>query len=104
MYCEDLNSLHMFSLRKLGNFYHTLPHQRILSLKTQQLETVLSLSYRVEFSKIYLLFRNHYVCSVYATQMMVEKKSGLIINVSSFGGIRYLFNVAYGIGKCAVSI
>jgi len=46
--------------------------------------------------------RNHYICSVYATQMMVEKKSGLIVNVSSFGGAKYLFNVAYGVGKCAV--
>ena len=28
--------------------------------------------------------------------------SGLIINISSFGGLKYLFNVAYGVGKCAV--
>jgi dehydrogenase/reductase SDR family protein 1 len=33
---------------------------------------------------------------------MVPRKQGLIINVSSFGGVRYLFNVAYGIGKAAV--
>jgi dehydrogenase/reductase SDR family protein 1 len=33
---------------------------------------------------------------------MVPRKTGLIINVSSFGGVRYLFNVAYGIGKAAV--
>ena len=32
-------------------------------------------------------------------RMMTKKKSGLIINVSSYGGLRYLFNVAYGIGK-----
>ena len=31
--------------------------------------------------------------------MMTKKKSGLIINISSYGGLRYLFNVAYGIGK-----
>merc|ERR1719244_1827314 len=30
---------------------------------------------------------------------MVKKKSGLIINVSSSGGLKYLFNVAYGVGK-----
>ena len=43
--------------------------------------------------------RNHYICSVYACRMMVPRKQGLIVNVSSGGGLRYLFNVAYGIGK-----
>ena len=33
---------------------------------------------------------------------MVPRKQGLIINISSFGGQTYLFNVAYGIGKAAV--
>jgi len=33
---------------------------------------------------------------------MVENKKGLIINVSSPGGLRYLFNVAYGVGKSGV--
>lgn len=33
---------------------------------------------------------------------MVPRKQGLIINISSFGGVRYLFNVPYGIGKAAV--
>ena len=32
---------------------------------------------------------------------MTENKTGLIINVSSGGGLRYLFNVAYGVGKAA---
>ena len=32
---------------------------------------------------------------------MIENKRGLIINVSSGGGLRYLFNVAYGVGKAA---
>lgn len=31
--------------------------------------------------------------------MMVPRKSGLIVNISSGGGLRYLFNVAYGVGK-----
>ena len=31
--------------------------------------------------------------------MMVSRKSGLIVNVSSIGGLMYLFNVAYGVGK-----
>ncbi|KAL4238078.1 Dehydrogenase reductase SDR member [Mactra antiquata] len=43
--------------------------------------------------------RNHYMCSVYAARMMVPRKRGLIVNVSSAGGLRYMFNVAYGIGK-----
>ncbi|XP_019628976.1 PREDICTED: dehydrogenase/reductase SDR family member 1-like [Branchiostoma belcheri] len=45
--------------------------------------------------------RNHYVCSVYAARLMVPQKKGLIVNISSPGGLRYLFNVAYGIGKAA---
>ena len=43
--------------------------------------------------------RNHYICAVYAARMMVPRKQGLIVNVSSGGGLRYLFNAAYGIGK-----
>ncbi|OQV20405.1 Dehydrogenase/reductase SDR family member 1 [Hypsibius exemplaris] len=45
--------------------------------------------------------RNHYICSVKAAQLMTERKSGLIINVSSIGGLTYLFNVPYGVGKAA---
>merc|ERR1711894_142324 len=33
---------------------------------------------------------------------MVNNKSGLIINISSAAGIRYLFNVAYGVGKVSL--
>ena len=33
---------------------------------------------------------------------MTPRKSGLIINISSIGGLKYLFNAAYGIGKEAV--
>ena len=33
---------------------------------------------------------------------MVPRKQGLIINISSFGGMTYIFNVAYGVGKAAV--
>jgi len=43
--------------------------------------------------------RNHYICSVYAARLMVPRKRGLIINISSGGGLKYLFNAAYGIGK-----
>lgn len=43
--------------------------------------------------------RNHYFCSVYAARLMVDQKSGLIVNISSIGGGTYLFGVAYGVGK-----
>ncbi|XP_029650643.1 dehydrogenase/reductase SDR family member 1 [Octopus sinensis] len=43
--------------------------------------------------------RNHYICSVHAARMMVPRKSGLIVIVSSGGGLVYTFNAAYGIGK-----
>jgi dehydrogenase/reductase SDR family protein 1 len=45
--------------------------------------------------------KNHYHCSVYAARMMIKRKSGLIVTVSSGGGLRYLFNVPYGVGKAA---
>jgi dehydrogenase/reductase SDR family protein 1 len=45
--------------------------------------------------------RNHYLCTVYAARLMTARKQGLIINISSFGGVRYIFNAAYGIGKAA---
>ncbi|XP_052769663.1 dehydrogenase/reductase SDR family member 1-like [Mya arenaria] len=43
--------------------------------------------------------RNHYICSVLASRLMVPRKQGLIVNISSVGGLLYLFNTAYGIGK-----
>jgi len=46
--------------------------------------------------------RGHYLCSVYASRMMVDRQQGLIVNVSSMGGLRYVFNVAYGVGKAAL--
>ena len=33
---------------------------------------------------------------------MVPRKRGFIVNISSFGGMSYIFNVAYGVGKAAV--
>lgn len=35
----------------------------------------------------------------YLARLMVPRKQGLIVNISSVGGMRYLFNVAYGVGK-----
>ncbi|CAH3167913.1 unnamed protein product, partial [Porites lobata] len=46
--------------------------------------------------------RSNYIAAWHAARMMVPAKQGLIINVSSMGGLTYLFNVAYGIGKAAV--
>ncbi|CAH3172325.1 unnamed protein product [Porites lobata] len=45
--------------------------------------------------------RSNYIAAWHAARMMVPAKQGLIINVSSIGGLTYLFNVAYGIGKAA---
>uniref|UniRef100_A0A3B1IV76 Dehydrogenase/reductase (SDR family) member 1 n=1 Tax=Astyanax mexicanus TaxID=7994 RepID=A0A3B1IV76_ASTMX len=45
--------------------------------------------------------RGHYFCSVYAARMMVDQGKGLIVTISSMGGLSYLFNVPYGIGKAA---
>jgi dehydrogenase/reductase SDR family protein 1 len=45
--------------------------------------------------------RNHYYCTVYAARLMTPRKQGLIVFISSAGGLRYLFNVAYGVGKAA---
>ncbi|KAK6467815.1 dehydrogenase/reductase SDR family member 1 [Huso huso] len=47
--------------------------------------------------------RGHYICSVYAARMMVQVGRGLIVIISSTGGLRYDFNVPYGVGKAAVS-
>ncbi|RDD44150.1 Dehydrogenase/reductase SDR family member 1 [Trichoplax sp. H2] len=46
--------------------------------------------------------RAHYIATCHASRLMVPRKQGLIVNISSAGGLRYLFNVAYGIGKAGV--
>nr|XP_009861303.1 dehydrogenase/reductase SDR family member 1-like [Ciona intestinalis] len=46
--------------------------------------------------------RNHYLCTVYASRMMVKQRQGLIINMSSAGAIGPLFTPLYGIGKAAI--
>ncbi|XP_048218720.1 dehydrogenase/reductase SDR family member 1 [Perognathus longimembris pacificus] len=45
--------------------------------------------------------RGHYLCSVYGARLMVPARRGLIVVVSSPGGLQYMFNVAYGVGKAA---
>ncbi|XP_045159175.2 dehydrogenase/reductase SDR family member 1-like [Mercenaria mercenaria] len=46
--------------------------------------------------------RNVYLCSIYGSRLMVPRKSGIIINISSAGGSMCMFNPAYGIGKAGV--
>ncbi|KAF6351100.1 dehydrogenase/reductase 1 [Rhinolophus ferrumequinum] len=45
--------------------------------------------------------RGHYFCSVYGARLMVPAGRGLIVIISSAGGLQYLFNVPYGVGKAA---
>ncbi|MEO0887149.1 MAG: SDR family NAD(P)-dependent oxidoreductase [Cyanobacteria bacterium J06648_10] len=45
--------------------------------------------------------RSHYIASRFAAQMMVPRKQGLIITISSWGGLSPIFGVAYGTGKSA---
>ncbi|XP_072021533.1 dehydrogenase/reductase SDR family member 1-like [Amphiura filiformis] len=43
--------------------------------------------------------RGQYLAAVYAARLMVPAKQGLIINVSSAGGLMHFFSVPYSIGK-----
>jgi NAD(P)-dependent dehydrogenase (short-subunit alcohol dehydrogenase family) len=45
--------------------------------------------------------RSHYVASIYAAKMMTKRKEGIIFTISSWGGMSYIFNVPYGVGKSA---
>ncbi|TKR95682.1 hypothetical protein L596_009814 [Steinernema carpocapsae] len=45
--------------------------------------------------------KKHYICSVYGARLVIPRKRGLIVTVSSGGGLGYLFNTAYGVGKAA---
>jgi dehydrogenase/reductase SDR family protein 1 len=46
--------------------------------------------------------RSAYVASVFAARTMVAAGSGLIANISSSGAEEYAWQVAYGVGKCAL--
>ena len=46
--------------------------------------------------------RSAYVMSVLVAPLMVKNKTGLIVQVSSFGGVNYLFDVGYGVGKAGL--
>ncbi len=53
-------------------------------------------------SLIHLSLRGAFVASVHAGKLMTERRSGLIVNVSSFGGGAYLGSVLYGIEKAGL--
>lgn len=46
--------------------------------------------------------RSHYVASYHGVLAMMKAKKGLIVNCSSLGGMNYIFDVAYGVGKAAM--
>ncbi len=45
--------------------------------------------------------RSHYISSVFAARMMSQQKQGIIVTISSWGSMSYIFGVAYGTGKAA---
>jgi dehydrogenase/reductase SDR family protein 1 len=47
-------------------------------------------------------FRSHYVASALAARLMLPQRAGLIINISSSGAARYVFNVAFGATKAGL--
>lgn len=46
--------------------------------------------------------RGYYVSAVYAAPLMVERGSGLIVNISSAAGKDYIFSASYGVCKAGV--
>ncbi len=46
--------------------------------------------------------RAAYIASAFAARMMVEQKSGLIVNISFWSAQKYMNNVQYGVAKAAV--
>ncbi|KAH7700332.1 dehydrogenase/reductase SDR family member 1-like protein [Aphelenchoides avenae] len=47
---------------------------------------------------------NHYICSVLATRLMIPRRKGLIVTISSGGGINFLFNTVYGKDRMAADM
>ena len=46
--------------------------------------------------------RSAYVMSSLVAPMMINDRTGLIVQISSFGGVNYLFDVGYGVGKAGL--
>jgi NAD(P)-dependent dehydrogenase (short-subunit alcohol dehydrogenase family) len=45
--------------------------------------------------------RSHYIASHFAAKMMTQRKQGLIVTISSWGGLAPIFGVAYGTSTTA---
>ncbi|XP_022100921.1 dehydrogenase/reductase SDR family member 1-like [Acanthaster planci] len=45
--------------------------------------------------------RSYYIAAWHAAQLMIPAKQGLIVNISSIGGLHYFINVPYSVGKVA---
>jgi dehydrogenase/reductase SDR family protein 1 len=48
--------------------------------------------------------RSYYVASACAARIMVPRRSGLIVNISSIGAVKYTGNVSYNVVKAAVDM
>src|SRR5216684_1061702 len=48
--------------------------------------------------------RSHYVASIFAARMMIPKRRGLIVNISSMGAIKYTGSVSYNVVKAGVDM
>lgn len=46
--------------------------------------------------------RSNYVSSVFAAELMLKAKRGLIVSISFYSGVKYYGNVPYGVAKAAV--
>jgi len=46
--------------------------------------------------------RSAHVMSALVAPLMIKNKSGLMVQVSSFGGVQYLFDIGYGVGKAGL--
>lgn len=47
--------------------------------------------------------RGYYVASVYGAPLLIRNPGGLIVNISSRGGLGYVFSTSYGVGKAGVN-
>ena len=46
--------------------------------------------------------RSAHVMSALIAPLMIKNKKGLMVQVSSFGGVKYVFDVGYGVGKAGL--
>lgn len=47
--------------------------------------------------------RGYYVASVFGAPLLIRNSGGLIVNISSRGGLGYVFSTSYGVGKAGVN-